>query len=98
MNIEQSIKIFSALAHSGRMKILKKLIAAGDDGLCPCNLAKYINTSNANLSFHLKELEHANLISKKRNGKYIFYYANCKLISDLSKFLIEDCEKGKCLC
>ncbi len=91
MNIEKSVKILNALAHEFRLKIVKQLVAVGKEGLCPCHLVERLNTTNANLSFHLKELENAGLVSKEKKGKFIYYKANCKLIKKLGDFLIEGC-------
>lgn len=91
MNIEKTVKILNALGHEFRLKIIKQLVVVGKDGLCPCHLVENLKTTNANLSFHLKELENAGLVSKEKKGKYIHYRANCKMIKKLGDYLIEGC-------
>lgn len=96
MELNQSVKAFSALAQDTRLSILKMLVKAGTDGLCPCNLIEALDLTSANLSFHLKELENAGLVEKEKKGKFIHYRANCDFIKRLGDFLIEDCGKFKC--
>lgn len=96
MNSENLVKIFSALAKKERIDIIQELIKAGDDGKCPCDLLDVLEMTNANLSFHLKELKNANLISGSKKGKFIFYKTNCDVIKHAGEFLIEDCKKYNC--
>jgi len=96
MDNYNAVKIFSALAQELRLKILKRLVKTGDDGLCPCHLVEEFEMTNANLSFHLKELESAGLVEKERRGKFIHYRAKCDVIKKLGDFLIEDCSKLNC--
>ncbi len=96
-------KAFSALAQETRLKIIDILANEGKNGLCPCHLVEKLDISNANLSFHLKELENAGLISKKRAGKYNHYKVNDELLDILSKLLakysnIYKKAKGKYTC
>jgi DNA-binding transcriptional ArsR family regulator len=93
MNIKKSVKIFAALAQETRLLILKRLVSVGIEGLCPCHLVDEFNLTNANLSFHLKELENAGLLEKEKKGKFIHYRAKCSVIKELGDFLIEDCSK-----
>lgn len=93
MQLEQKVKILTALAQEERLRILEELVKAGPDGLCPCNLVEILNLTNANLSFHLKELKNAELVSSKRKGKFIFYSSNCSVIKNLTNSLIEGCMK-----
>ncbi len=96
MKIEKIVKAFSALAQETRVKILKKLVEVGTDGMCPCHLVQKLKLTNSNLSFHLKELDNAGLIKKRKSGKFIYYYAECDFIKSIGDFLIEDCCKFKC--
>ncbi|OPZ79198.1 MAG: Arsenical resistance operon repressor [Alphaproteobacteria bacterium ADurb.Bin438] len=91
MDIKQATIMFSALSQENRIMILKEIMKHGKQGLCPCHLVEKFELSNANLSFHLKELVNANLITKQKQGKFINYQANCEQIRELGEFLIETC-------
>jgi len=100
---EEVTKAFSALAQETRLKIISILVNEGESGLCPCHLVEDLDISNANLSFHLKELENAGLVSKKRAGKYNHYRVNNELLNNLSDILASYSDtyektKGNCTC
>ncbi|WP_099188386.1 ArsR/SmtB family transcription factor [Tepidibacter mesophilus] len=67
-NIE--VKIFKALAHPIRLKIIKKL---SDKKLCVCELNKDVEFSQSNLSQHLKILKDAGLLNAQKNGLWMHY-------------------------
>tara|TARA_Y100000590_G_C15642852_1_gene985675 strand:+ start:170 stop:463 length:294 start_codon:yes stop_codon:yes gene_type:complete len=90
------VKIFSALAKQERVDIIQEIVKSGEDGLCPRDLLDILHMTNANLSFHLKELKNAGLITGEKKGKFIFYKADCKLIEKAGMFLIKDCQKHNC--
>jgi len=93
MNIGKLAKAFAALSQNSRIQILKLITNSGDDGICPCNLIEKLGLSNANLSFHLKELENSGLVEKKKNGRFIYYHANKKIVRDLGNFLLNNINK-----
>lgn len=53
-----------------------------------------MGVSPSNLSFHLKELDHAGLIVQRRESRSIVYTASYDALADLVKFLMEDCCSG----
>lgn len=66
--------IFKALSDPIRLEILKKLYSA--DSICVCELTNIANLSQSKLSYHLKMLLSANLITKIPKGKWNFYSVN----------------------
>lgn len=71
--------IFKALSDPIRIKILKKLYSA--ESVCVCELTDIFDISQSKLSYHLKLLLSANLISKTSRGKWNFYSVNKDAIS-----------------
>ena len=96
MKNKEAIKLLSAIAQENRLKILKMIISSEKEGLCPCHMIEDLDMTNAGLSSHLRVLEDARLISKKKRGKFIHYFADCKKIKNLGDFLIEGCSKYSC--
>ncbi|MCP4395297.1 MAG: helix-turn-helix transcriptional regulator [Alphaproteobacteria bacterium] len=92
MEIQNIAKIFNALSKEVRLSIFLELVKVGAEGLCPCHLVKMFDLTNSNLSFHLKELENAGLVSKEKKGQFIHYRANCSLVKEMGEFLIKDCQ------
>lgn len=91
MTIDKLTKAFAALSQNSRVQILKMVLGSGSDGICPCELIDKLELTNANLSFHLKELENAGLVNKNKKGRFIYYFAKCDVIESLGRFLITGC-------
>ena len=65
MQEAQVIRSLSALAHEARLRVFRALVVAGPEGLTPSALAEQLGIAPNALSFHLKELFHAELVSKR---------------------------------
>lgn len=90
-----AIRSLAALAQQGRLRIFRALIVAGPDGLTPGDLVAQLKTTPNTLSFHLKELNHAGLISQERQGRYLVYRASFATMDALMAYLTENCCQGK---
>lgn len=91
MNERQVLDAFGAIAQQTRLQVIRKLVIAGPSGLAAGTIAEAVNVSPSNISFHLKELEHAGLISAQRQSCSIVYSANFKTLNGLAHFLMENC-------
>lgn len=58
------IRSLSALAHEARLRVFRALVVAGPEGLTPSALAEQLGIAPNALSFHLKELFHADLVTQ----------------------------------
>ena len=65
----QRLTILKALADPRRLEIIERLSACPGPGACS-DLRGWLPISAATLSHHLKELEHAGLITVTREGKF----------------------------
>lgn len=90
----QALSAFAALSQETRLRILRLLVVAGDAGVAAGAIAEQVAVSASNVSFHLKELERAGLLRARRDGRSIIYCADYAGISDLIRFLLEDCCSG----
>jgi ArsR family transcriptional regulator, arsenate/arsenite/antimonite-responsive transcriptional repressor len=90
----QVLAAFSALSQQTRLHVIRKLVVAGPAGLAAGAIADAVNVSASNISFHLKELEHAGLITAQREARSIIYSANFDTLGSLARFLMEDCCAG----
>ena len=91
----QALSAFAALSQETRLRILRHLVIAGPGGLAAGAIAERVEVSASNVSFHLKELERAALLSARRDGRSIIYRADFGAISGLIRFLMEDCCAGR---
>jgi ArsR family transcriptional regulator len=89
-----AIGALSALAHDSRLGIFRLLVEQGPNGLPAGEIASRRKLSNANASFHLKELTHAGLIKPVQEGRFIYYAANYKTMNGLVDYLTENCCQG----
>lgn len=94
MEIKIAIKALTALAHETRLTIFRTLVQAGESGLPAGQLAKELGIPNATLSFHLKELAHAELITARQESRFIYYSANFTTMNALLGYLTENCCTG----
>ena len=101
MKANKAVIALAALAQETRLKIFKELVKAhelqNDQGGLPVGLlVKKLKVPPPTLSFHLKELANAGLITSRREGRSIFYRANLSTMQSLVDHLLEDCCSGAC--
>jgi ArsR family transcriptional regulator len=94
MDERQALISFGALSQETRLRIIRMLVIAGPDGLSAGSVAEKAEVSASNVSFHLKELERAGLISQQRESRSIIYRASYDTLGGLVRFLMEDCCAG----
>lgn len=101
MKMESAIATLGALAQETRLLIFRALVRAhspkdGEGGLAAGEISEALNVVAATLSFHLKEMSHAGLVTSRREGRSIIYKANLDAMRELTNFLLEDCCQGAC--
>ena len=94
MQETQVVRSLSALAHEARLRVFRALVVAGPEGLTPSALAEQLGIAPNALSFHLKELFHAELVSQERQGRNVLYRAAFPVMNGLLAYLIENCCQG----
>lgn len=90
-----AVKALGALAQDTRLKLFRLLVVAGPTGLTPGLMAETLAVAPAALSFHLKELSHAGLVSAEREGRRIIYRAEFAAMNELLAFLTAECCQGQ---
>ena len=88
------IRSLAALAQEVRLRVFRALVVAGNEGLTPGALAEQLGVASNTLSFHLKELVHAGLISQERQGRNLIYRASFASMNELLSYLTENCCQG----
>jgi DNA-binding transcriptional ArsR family regulator len=91
MKHEEAVKALGSLAQATRLAIYRLLVKRGPEGYVPGDLADKLEIPAPTLSFHLKELQQARLISVRREGRFLFYSANFPEMHDLVAYLSENC-------
>jgi ArsR family transcriptional regulator len=95
MEEQNVVKSLAALAQPVRLQVFRALVVAGPAGLTPGTLVEALGVPATSLSFHLKELAHAGLISQERSGRNLIYRAAFDQMNDLIAYLTENCCQGE---
>ena len=89
------IQAMAALAQPSRLRIFRALVVKGSDGLTPAMLAQEMAMPANTLSFHLKGLMHADLISQERSGRNLIYRAQFDRMNAVLAYLSQNCCQGE---
>lgn len=95
MESNDVIRSLAALAQPVRLQVFRSLVVAGPGGMTPGALVEAIGVAATSLSFHLKELTHAGLITQERLGRNLVYRAAFDQMNALIGYLTENCCQGE---
>jgi DNA-binding transcriptional ArsR family regulator len=91
MEMFNALEAFSSLSQETRLRVFKYLIEFGCEGQMPGVIAAKLKIPDNTLSFHLSHMNKAGLVTSKKEGRSIKYFANPQLIEDLIGYLAENC-------
>ena len=91
MKSSEIVKALAALAQESRLAIYRQLVERGPTGVSAGEIGAELKVVPATLSFHLKELSHAGLITSRQEGRYIYYSANFDEMNALVGYLTDNC-------
>jgi len=91
---KEVLAALAALAQESRLAVFRLLVQAGPAGLAASKIAEHLDIPPSSLSFHLKELSHAGLLSSRQDGRFVIYSANVETMNGLIGFLTENCCAG----
>ena len=94
MEKSAALAALTGLSQESRLDIFRLLVEQGPEGLPAGEIAGRLGMANATLSFHLKELSHAGLITGRQAGRFIYYAATFATVNALVDYLTENCCKG----
>ena len=94
METRLAVLSLSALAQEYPLAIFRLLVQAGPDGLPAGKIAEALGVPPSSLSFHLKELNHASLVTSRQESRFVIYSANFETMNDLVAYLTENCCGG----
>ena len=89
-----AVASLAALAQETRLSIFRLLMRAGPKGVPAGRIGEELDVPPATLSFHLKELSHARLVTSRPDGRFIYYAANFEHMAALMSFLTQNCCQG----
>ena len=94
MDKQLATTIFESLASGVRLDIYRLLVKNAPNGLVAGQIAALLALPPTNLSFHLKALIHAGLLSVEQEGRYQRYRANLSIMQELIVYLTAECCTG----
>ena len=95
MQERRALAGFAALSQETRLRIVRILVQAGPEGMAAGAVADAVGVSASNVSFHLKDLEGAELVRSRRDARSIIYSAEYETLTGLLQFLMRDCCGGR---
>lgn len=94
MDAKEVLTALAAIAQESRLAIFRLLVQVGPDGMAATKIAEQLDIAPSSLSFHLKELTYARLITSRNEGRFIIYSANITVMNGLIGYLTENCCGG----
>ena len=91
MKSQYVVAALSALAQESRLALFRALIKRGPEGYSAGEISERLEIPAPTLSFHLKTLSQAGLVSSRRDGRFLYYSANFERMSGIVSFLTEHC-------
>ncbi|HSB63746.1 MAG TPA: metalloregulator ArsR/SmtB family transcription factor [Thermoanaerobaculia bacterium] len=84
MDAARLARLFHALSDETRLRIVQRLLLGEQ---CVCNLMEPLKLGQSHLSFHMKTLKAAGLVSDRREGRWIHYSLNPGSLREVQEFL-----------
>lgn len=94
MEIDEAVTALAALAQTTRLAIFRLLVEAGPRGVSAGRIGESLDVAAATLSFHLKELSRARLVTARQEKQFIYYAVDFECMADLMTFLTQNCCRG----
>lgn len=94
-DLTRAVRWFHALSDETRLQIIERL---GDGEQCVCDLTDMLATTQSLLSFHLKTLKDAGILTDRREGRWVYYSLSPQAIEELRRFIGSLKPKGRGLC
>jgi DNA-binding transcriptional ArsR family regulator len=94
METKTAVMGLAALAQETRLSVFRLLVRAGPEGVPAGRIGDELQVAPATLSFHLKELSHAGLVTSRQDGRFIYYAVNFEHMAALMSFLTQNCCQG----
>lgn len=94
MKTDKVITALAALAQESRLAVFRLLVQAGPEGMAATKISEQVGVPPSSLSFHLKEMLHADLVTSRQESRFVIYAANFQTMNGLIGFLTENCCGG----
>lgn len=86
-----AVRALGALAQDVRLRIYRAVVGVGPAGITPGALASELAVPPSTVSFHVKELLHAGLLTQERDGRHLIYRPSIGTMNELLAYLSAHC-------
>lgn len=76
----RTAELFHALSDEARVEIVSILLAGEH---CVCDLMTHVGAAQSRLSYHLKVLKDAGVVTDRREGRWSYYAVNGDVMKEL---------------
>jgi ArsR family transcriptional regulator len=73
MEVEHLALVFKALGDPTRLKLVSLVATAADHEACICDLTEAVHLAQSTVSYHMKQLVDAGLVTRQQRGKWAYY-------------------------
>jgi ArsR family transcriptional regulator, arsenate/arsenite/antimonite-responsive transcriptional repressor len=77
---ERTAAVFKALADPTRLAILRAISRTRE--ACECNIVPAFELSQPTISYHIKVLREAGLLTSERRGQWVYHRVNHRVVMD----------------
>jgi DNA-binding transcriptional ArsR family regulator len=98
METNRVLAVLGALAQEHRLAVFRLLVEHAPEGISAGVIAERLALAPATLSFHLKELSFAGLVTSRQDGRFVWYRAELATVNALVDYLTENCCRGSAVC
>jgi len=95
MDEVSAVAALAALSQRMRLRLFRALVGAGPQGMTPGVLSAMLDVPASTLSFHLKELTNAGLVTPERDGRNLIYRPAIEQMQALLDYLTAHCCQGE---
>ncbi|MEM9530663.1 MAG: metalloregulator ArsR/SmtB family transcription factor [Pseudomonadota bacterium] len=95
----KTLGFFSALSQPTRLDVTRLLVQAGQEGILAGEIAARLKVRQNTMSANLAVLRRAGVVTTRREGRAIRYFANFAGIRQALSYFLEDCcggDRGAC--
>lgn len=91
MKLETAAAILGQLGNETRLRIVRYLVKAGEDGVSVGELQEHLSIPGSTLSHHLNHLKSAGLIEQRREGTTLYCVMSYSVMESVVSFLTKQC-------
>ena len=84
LDTDRAVRLFHALSDGTRLSIVQRL-RLGER--CVCDLTDVLDAAQSRLSFHLKVLKDVDLVTDRREGRWMYYTLNTDVLAGVGELV-----------